>query len=217
MVNSVALQHGDRWKYVDDITVGAYGKPTETTNPVLQDTMLAINADAIRDMSINAAKCSTMRIAASNRPGFKPLLLKGGEIPHTNTMKLLGIIIQHSLKWDSHVEAVVMKANNRRYFITVLKRAGVKLEDLTRCYCTFIRPVLEYAAPVWHGGLTGQQSDLLEQVQRQCLRTLPPYASHREALQATGLQTLVEHRSQVCMNFAQSLLSSQEFACWLPK
>ena len=33
------------------------------------------------------------------------------------------------------------------------------------CYCTFIRPMLDYAAPVRHPTLTGEQSDDLEQVQ----------------------------------------------------
>ena len=65
-------------------------------------------------------------------------------------MKLLGVTIQCNLKWDKQVEAMVAKANTRRYFITVLKSAGVQLRDLVRCYCTYIRPLLEYAAPVWH-------------------------------------------------------------------
>ena len=129
--------------------------------------MLTIRDDASKDhMTLNIAKCSTMRIAAAGRPNFIPLRVDGTEVPHVSTMKLLGVSIQCNLKWDKQVEAMVAKANTRRYFITLLKRAGVQLRDLVRCYCTYIRPLLEYAAPVWHPGLTRHQADLLEQVYR---------------------------------------------------
>ena len=65
---------------------------------------------------------------------------------------------------------MVAEANTRRYLITIIKRSGVQLDDLVRCFCTFLRPLLKYAAPVWHPGLMSQQSDVLEQVQRQVLR-----------------------------------------------
>ena len=116
-----------------------------------------------------------MRLAAVQSLDF---ILPCTEVPHVQAIKLLGVIIQCDLKWDSQDEAMVAKGNTRCNFITVLKRAGVQLLDLIRCYCTFIRPLLEYAAPVWHPGLTRQQSDLLEQVQGQCLRTLLPEVSY---------------------------------------
>ena len=217
MVNSVAEHHGDRCKFVDGITVVARNKPSVPTNPELQRVMLTIRDDASKDhMTLNTAKCSTMRIAAAGRPNFIPLRVDGTEVPHVSTMKLLGVTIQGNLKWDKQVEAMVAKANTRRYFITVLKRAGVQLRDLVRCYCTYIRPLLEYAAPVWHPGLTRHQADLLEQVQRQCLRTLLPDTCYAQALRTTGLPTLQERRSTLCLNFAHGLLSSQEFTNWLP-
>ena len=133
-----------------------------------------------------------------------------------SSFQLLGVVIQHNLKCDCQVKTMVTKANTRRYFLTVLKRAGVQLEDLVRCYCTFIRPVLECAAPVWHPGLTRTQSDDLEQVQRQCLRILLPEVNYNEALHIAGLQRLSERRSQLCLNFAKGLESTRHFSGWLP-
>ena len=137
MVNSVAEHHGDRCKFVDDITAVARNKPSVPTNPELQRVMLAIRDDASKDhMTLNIAKCSTMRTAAAGRPNFIPLCVDGTEVPHISTMKLLGVTIQCNLKWDKQVEAMVAKANTCRYVITVLKQAGVQLRDLVRCYCT---------------------------------------------------------------------------------
>ena len=36
------------------------------------------------------------------------------------------------------------------------------MDRLINIYCSLIRPFMEYAWQVWHGGLTGGQSDLLE-------------------------------------------------------
>ena len=129
-------------------------------------------------------------------------------------MKLLGVLIQHNLKWDQQIDSMVAKANTRKYFITILKRSGV--DDLVRCYCTFVRPLLEYAAPVWHPGLTIQQSDVLEQVQRQVLRVLLPDPSYSEARHISRLPTLSERRTKLCLNFASGLARSTEFNHWLP-
>ena len=43
-----------------------------------------------------------------------------------------------------------------------MKRAGVHADLLLRFYVTFIRPMVEYATPVWHPGLTQHLSDQLE-------------------------------------------------------
>ena len=39
-------------------------------------------------------------------------------------------------------------------------------------YTAIIRPVLEYACPVWHSGLTAGQSKAIENIQKRALRTI---------------------------------------------
>ena len=190
MVNTVAELQPNRWKCVDDITVASRRKPTANNNPALQQAMSEICDAANNDnMLINGAKCSTMHVTArSNTHDFTNITARNTEIiPHGTAMNVLGVVIQHNLKWDQQMDSMVAKANMRKYFITILKRSGVQFDDLVRCYCTFVRPLLEYAAPVWHPGLTIQQSDVLEQVQRQVLRVLLPDSSYSEAKPISGL------------------------------
>ena len=47
-----------------------------------------------------------MRVTATDGSDFNSVLVNGSETAHTPSMKLLGITIQHNLKWDSHVEAI---------------------------------------------------------------------------------------------------------------
>ena len=111
---------------------------------------------------------------------------------------------------------MVSKANSRKYFLVVLKRCGVGLQGLVKCYCAFVRPILEYAVQVWHPGLTAGQSELLERVQKHVLRGLLPNMTYSEALEATGLTTLEQRRTEVCRRFATGLPESTEFCDWLP-
>ena len=150
-----------------------------------------------------------MHITACNKDqDFTNITARRTEIiPRGAAMKLLGVVIQYNLKWDQQIDS---RANTCKYFITILKRSGVLLGDLVRCYCTFVRPLLEYAAPVWHPGLTIQQSDVLEQVQRQVLRVLLPDTSYSEVRHTS------ERRTKLCLNFASGLAESTDFSNWLP-
>ena len=169
-------------------------------------------------MLINSTKCSTMHVTArSNTQDFTNITARNTEIiPHVTALKLLGVVIQHNLKWDRQIDSMVAKSNTRKYFITILKHTGVQFDDLVRWYCTFVQPLPEYAAPVWHPGLTIQQSDVLEQVQRQVFKVLLPDSSYNEARQISGLPTLSERRTKLCLNFASGLARSTEFNHWLP-
>ena len=52
----------------------------------------------------------------------------------------------------------------------MLKRAKVSGKDIIQIYCSKIQPVLEYASPCWHPGLTIEQTDDIEAIQRRAAR-----------------------------------------------
>ena len=50
-----------------------------------------------------------------------------------------------------------------------LKRAGIDQHDL---YVSVIRPVLEYACPVWHTNLNRHLTESIEAVQKRALKCI---------------------------------------------
>ena len=88
-----------------------------------------------------------------------------------------------------YIEYITKKASKRLYALSSLKKAGVQPSDLVGIYCTLIRSVLEYAAPVW-SGLPVYLSDVLEAVQRRAMRIIFPYADYNTAFSSAGLGTL---------------------------
>ena len=120
-------------------------------------TLSANDIPAERDhMTINASKCSSILMTASRCPRAAEVSVNDSTIRHVEALKLLGVTIQSNLKWNLHIDNMVFKANSRKYFVIVLKCAGVGQQDLVKAYCTFIRLVMEYAAHVWHPGLNSR-------------------------------------------------------------
>ena len=52
--------------------------------------------------------------------------------------------------------------------------------------------MVEYAAPVWHLGLTKGHQDDLERIQKRALRIVHPDNTYAESLNIGGLTTLQE-------------------------
>lgn len=51
------------------------------------------------------------------------------------------------VKWIIHCEYIIKRSSKRLYILRQLRKAGSN--DLIEMYCCLIRPVLEYAVPVW--------------------------------------------------------------------
>ena len=46
------------------------------------------------------------------------------------SFKLLGVLIEHNLKWNADVDSVCAKASSRLYFLKTLKRSLLSADNL---------------------------------------------------------------------------------------
>ena len=72
------------------------------------------------------------------------------------------------------------------------------VDKMLAIYCSIVRPVVEYACQVWHGGLTKEQTDTIENIQERALHIIMPDASYELAMQVANLTTLSSHRVELC-------------------
>ena len=102
---------------------------------------------------------------------------------------------------------MVKLANSRLYVLRTLKHHSLSFQDLVVVYTSFVRPVVEYAVPVWSGGLTKQQVKFIEQVQKRALRIIlgASYSSYKNALLQSKLVSLEDRRVKLCLVFAKSM------------
>ena len=131
--------------------------------------------------TLNENKCQEMRIQFSKvQSQCLPLTIYSKKLALVNQAKMLGVIISNDHKWNSHVDSIVRKASKRISFLRQLKRANVSCDDLVQFYCMCIRPVVEYASPVFHYALPAYLNDELERIQKSALSIITssdtPYA-----------------------------------------
>ena len=102
------------------------------------------------------------------------------------------------------------------YLLVTLKRSRTTCKQLLKFYTTFFRPGLEYAASVWHSGITQKLSDNIERVQQASLSIIHPELSYKHALEKTGLSNLHARREYICVNYPRSLYGNPAFNHWFP-
>ena len=80
----------------------------------------------------------------------------------------LGVLLSSDLRWNSHVNDVVKKANSTLGFVN---RNLYSCSEVTKraAYVTLVRPHLEYASAVWDP-YRQEQVDKIEAVQRRAVR-----------------------------------------------
>ena len=91
-----------------------------------------------------------------------PLTAQSAVIERVTDFKILGVIFSSDLTWTKHVQYIAAKARKRLFAICQLVRCGFASDDVVAVYCSLNRPLLEYASPVWHCGLTDVLSKELE-------------------------------------------------------
>ena len=94
--------------------------------------------------------------------------LEGTNLTLVENVKYLGVRITKDLSWSKHINEICTKAN---------RTLGLLRRNLSKCpmdvkmqaYKGLIRPVLEYASPIWDPH-TANLADQLERVQKRSAR-----------------------------------------------
>jgi len=208
----------NRYKYVDDLSVCESRLYYEAS--LMQSSLDQLNTWSIRnDMILNSEKCMLMTFSfMKDSPPPPSILLNEKPLDYTETACILGLWLSNNLRWDKHVDVITKKASSRLFWLKKLKSSGLPAQDLCDFYVGYIRPTLEYAAPVWNSNITTQQVMKIERIQKRALRIIlgSQYECYTSALAQLGLPSLEKRRETLSLKFAKSLLNSPTFRHWLP-
>ena len=208
------------YKYVDDSTLFELCKMNSIS--LMQESVnIAAEWTNNNDMKINSEKSKEMIISFSHGDlanEVPNILIDGKVVERVDHVKLLGITLSNDLTWKRHVDNIVKKAGKRIYMLYQLKRAGVNQADLVTIYISFVRPVVEYACPVWHTNLPIYLSDNIEMIQKRDVRAIFPGMSYVDILNLINLSTLKERRDYLCKKYFRNMLApSHKVNCLLPE
>ena len=219
MVDDIDVTNTELWKYVDDTTI-AENVAKNQASRIQDDVNELVTKLGENKFQLNEKKCKEMRISFAKTPAdFNPIIINGKAIEQVSCVKLLGLNITSDLKWNHHISEISRKVSKRLYFLKQLKRAGVATKDLVIFYTTCIRPIMEYACPVYHNSLPNYLSDELESLQKRAMRIIFPFVSYFEALELAKLETAYNRRQTQTTNLFQEISHNPEHKLYrfLPK
>jgi ribonuclease P/MRP protein subunit RPP40 len=157
-------------KFVDDVTAAEVIAPS--THSQMQHVADQINQWSQTNHLLLNMKITKELLFGPAQKQPPPLIsINNAYAERVRSFNLLSVYISDILCWDEHINAVCSKANKRLFFLKLLKRSSATSDDLLLYYKSVIRPVVEYAFPVWQSSLTSEQKDRLETIQRRALLT----------------------------------------------
>ncbi|CAB4036129.1 Hypothetical predicted protein [Paramuricea clavata] len=191
-------------KYADDCTQDEV--VSQGLSSHMQEALEAVEDWSNRNkMTINSKKTKDMWICFNTAiPAPEPLVIGNEVVERVNSHKLLGFWHQNNFKWNCHVKNIVTKANKRMFSLRECRRANLLPEVGITCFESKIRPVLEYAAPIW-GGLPQYLIDEIESIQNRCIKIL--------GTSRCNFETLEQRRAHLTVKEYQRILSDPTNPC----
>ncbi|KAL0169001.1 hypothetical protein M9458_037223, partial [Cirrhinus mrigala] len=107
-----------------------------------------------------------------NPPALPPLSIMDSTVAAVKTFKFLGSIISRDLKWDTHIDSIAKKAQQRLYFLRQLRKFNLPQELLKQFYTAVIESVLCTSITVWFGSATKSDTRRLQRTVRTAERII---------------------------------------------
>ena len=120
-------------------------------------------------MKINKNKTQLLCISHAGDSNQAFIRVNNEKISSSHTLKICGYNFGNRPDVAEQVRSIEKKFNQRSWLLRNLKRSGFTKDDLKIAYNSFILPIFDFTAVVYHSLLTQEQSIKLERLQARAL------------------------------------------------
>ena len=182
--------------YADDTVLFYSSKDVKKIQYALMKDIDKIN-NRLEENSLFPNKKKTERVLFGTETRLNSVedftvYVQGTPITRVLEYKYLGVTLDETLSWNTHVRFILSKAGKR-----MLRRirSNITINAANRIYKSFIIPVLEYCDTVWNccGKLN---SDSLEKLQRWAVRIITRNSSSDDAMKCLAYHSLELRRQE---------------------
>ena len=165
-------------------------------------------------MKINPLKTQLLCISsAASTTTSSYIRHTGGKIESNDELKILGFWFDKNGTVKLHVTKMLDKARSRTWSLRKLRRSGLSQEDLIKVYTTYIRPILDYAAPSYHSQLTAELASEIERFQAYAMRVIfGPLVAYHTLIDNRKIELHEHRRKRLFEKFAQKAAANKNFA-----
>ena len=126
------------------------------------------------NLHLSVPKCRTTLLTSDNhQSSYHPkIFINNSQLPLNKMPKLLGVSFDTHFTFRHHVNNINSKAKSRLNILKALtgKSWGQEKETILLTYQTIIRPLLNYAVPIWTPPLANTHTQKLQIIQNSALR-----------------------------------------------
>uniref|UniRef100_A0A3Q3JQD9 Reverse transcriptase domain-containing protein n=1 Tax=Monopterus albus TaxID=43700 RepID=A0A3Q3JQD9_MONAL len=151
-------------KFADDTTViglisegdeSAYQDEVQQLFKWCKDNNLALNTTKTKELIIDFRK---------NKTAIQPLLINGDYVERVTVFRCLGVYIKEDITWTANTKELVKKAQQRLYFLRVLRKHQFSQKLLVSFYRCSIESILTYCICVWFASCTVAERKALQRI-----------------------------------------------------
>ena len=125
---------------------------------LMQDDLSALGEWSIlNELPLSLPKCACLHYGCRNTS--RTYNIEGAAIQSAAQCQDLGVLRQESLAYDAHIHRTVLRAS-RLAGMSFRLFASRNRDFMTCLFVAYIRPILEYASPVWSPSGVGLQARL---------------------------------------------------------
>ena len=173
--------------FIDDITIYKGGRDVDKNTATLSRVLQICHewaqechtefdyGDKLGFLHIHKPKRGRPKKKKKRGPRRLTLPIAGlGKRQAQKSLKLLGVTLDCELKFQEHAKNVTSKAKRVMGIIGKLGGVykGISCQTMKQLYISCVRPIFEYASPVWYHKLTGQWKDEIQKIQNTGLRKI---------------------------------------------
>ena len=219
-------------KYVDDMTlietvpaeveteVNVEGnRPLHIIKPktIKQSFMKIKIKSESKGLKINEGKTQLLSVSSAYYDTQAQIEIDDDKIVSQSELKMLGFKFSKDPNVSHQLDYLFKKANKRFFILLRHKKAGLPNNRLRDVYSSIIRSCLEYSSPVYHSQLNQGHINLLERMQKRCLRAIYGYEyDYQTLLQMSGLRSLEDRRRTRFEKFTKNTLKNPKYSHWFP-
>ena len=194
----------DKALFADDASVWAQDTDLKRAEQRVQLAVEAIYAWSLKKkMELNVLKSEATFFSNSSKEAqWSPkITLAGTQMPFNDSPKFLGVHLDRTLSFQTHVLYAAGKVSQRCRILASLasKEWGWRKQSLRTVFLATQRSVIDYASPAWQPYISATQMDKLDVAQNKALRLITGHhlSTPREALRIeAGVSSCTTYRDR---------------------
>ena len=161
-------------KYADDTAIIGLLNDLESETIYKEQIKSFTNWCKVNQLSLNVSKTKEQIFYFRNRKeyAYENIEIKNQNVEIVDNFKYLGITIDSTLKFKSHVNNITSKAYQRMYILRKLRSFNVSNKTMVQIFKSLVLSIITFSMSVWYGSCGVKEKSKIQKVSNECSKII---------------------------------------------